>query len=69
LHAECLLIACRWEPKSIGELLDEQKLKDAYKLSLVAVHPDKLDNDRPEWEKIRCQLIFNHLRRNRPKSS
>ena len=60
---------CRWEPKSIGELLDEQKLKDAYKLSLVAVHPDKLDNDRPEWEKIRCQLIFNHLRRNRPKSS
>lgn len=60
---------CRWEPRTLGALLDESALKDAYKLSLIAVHPDKLDKDRPEWERARCQLIFNCLRRNRPRSN
>merc|ERR1719453_1998150 len=57
---------CRWEPRTLAALIDEAALKDAYKLSLIAVHPDKLDQDRPDWERARCQLIFNHLRRNRP---
>ena len=60
---------CRWQPRTLGELLDEDKLRDAYKLSLVAVHPDKLDKTRPEWERARCQLIFNALRKNRPRST
>lgn len=59
---------CRWEPRTLGQLLDEAMLKDAYKLALVAVHPDKL-GDRPDWERARCQLIFNALRRNRPRSN
>jgi len=59
---------CRWEPRSLGQLLDEATLKDAYKLALVAVHPDKL-GERPDWERARCQLIFNALRRNRPRSN
>merc|ERR1719453_437586 len=60
---------CRWEPRTLGALIDEAALKDAYKLSLIAVHPDKLDKERPEWERARCQLIFNCLRRNRPRSN
>jgi len=60
---------CRWEPRTLGQLIDEAQLKDAYKLALVAVHPDKLDKSRPEWEGARCQLIFNALRRNRPRSN
>ena len=36
---------CRWEPRTLGALIDEAALKDAYKLSLIAVHPDKLGGD------------------------
>lgn len=67
LH-EIIPKCCRWEPRTLGALLDESALKDAYKLALIAVHTDKLI-DRPEWEKERCQLIFNCLRRSRPRSS
>ena len=52
----------RWEPCSLGALLGEAQLKDAYKLALLAVHPDKLA-DRPDHERARCQLIFNALRK------
>lgn len=67
LH-EIIPKCCRWEPRSLGALLDEGSLKDAYKLALIAIHTDKLVN-RPEWERARCQLIFNCLRRNRPRAT
>ena len=54
--------------QALSQLIDEAAIKDAYKLSLLAVHPDKLGN-RPAWERARCQLIFNALRRNRPRST
>jgi len=67
LH-EVIPKCCRWEPRSLGALLDDGALKDAYKLALIAIHTDKLV-DRPEWERARCQLIFNCLRRNRPRAA
>lgn len=59
---------CRWQPMALSQLIDEAAIKDAYKLSLLAVHPDKL-GDRPAWERARCQLIFNALRKSRPRST
>lgn len=57
---------CRWQPRSLGELLDEDALRYAYKLAKAAMHNDKLPAGMKEWERARAQMIFHALLENKP---
>jgi len=56
---------CRWQPRSLGELLDENALRYAYKLAKAAMHSDRLPADLKEWERARAQMIFHALLENK----
>ena len=52
---------CSWKQRTLGELLDKQKVKKAYQRAILAVHPDKQDSDDVE-KKVLAQHIFDALR-------
>lgn len=56
--------ASGWQPLSLAALVDQQSVHDAYKASLLSVHPDKLlELKQPEHVQERGQLVFAALRR------